>query len=107
MSYLNMKNQLKNDKVHIKLSLPYSELSNHLTNMLNLQCHLIWIHTIVVNKINYFNLLWVFDDQITNTKKEDNENFVQENITPNIKNDNDNLVSANQGKIEKCRLHTE
>lgn len=41
------------------LSVKYDELCVHLNAMLTHQCHLIWIDVICVDRINYFNLLWM------------------------------------------------
>lgn len=51
-------------KTYVALSVPYAELNSHLTTMMNVQCHLIWTDSILINKINYFNLIWQSNDEI-------------------------------------------
>ena len=45
------------------MSIPYEELNLHINTMLNLSCHLIWIDCIKINKINFFSLLWIHNDE--------------------------------------------
>lgn len=50
-------------KTYVALSVPYTELNAHLTTMMNVQCHLIWMDCICINKINFFNLIWQTNDE--------------------------------------------
>ncbi len=50
-------------KTYVALSVPFDELNPHLTTMLNVQCHLIWIDCTLINKVNYFNLIWQSNDE--------------------------------------------
>ena len=50
-------------KTYVALSVPYSELNSHITTMLNVQCRLIWIDCIVINKNNFFNFIWQNNDE--------------------------------------------
>lgn len=70
----NLKHYIPYHKVQITLSLPYSELRTHLTTMINAHYHLVCVDSIVINKINYFNLLWTSNyepvDHRSNTSKQ-------------------------------------
>ena len=63
-----MRNKLPKEKVYVALSIPYDELSKHLNVMINLCCHLIWIDCICVNNVNYFTLLWMSNNEASNSK---------------------------------------
>ena len=50
-------------KTYVALSVPYNELNSHLSTMINVQCHLIWMDSILINKVNYFNFIWQNNDE--------------------------------------------
>lgn len=68
-------------KTYVALSVPYVELNAHLTTMINVQCHLIWMDCIQINKVNYFNLIWQNNDekyQINSLENINNANVTTE-----------------------------
>ena len=57
-----MRKILPSERVYSAISVPIENLSSHLRTMINLQCHLIWIDANTVNKINYFNFIWISNE---------------------------------------------
>ena len=57
-----MRSILPKERVFVALSVPYNELNLHLTTMINVQCHLVWMDAMQVNKNNYFNFIWMSND---------------------------------------------
>jgi hypothetical protein len=79
ISNFNMKLKLKTQKTHVSLSVHYDNLNRHISEMLSLQCHLLWIDVIMVNKENYFNMIWTFNEEVNGCS-----NKFQAKLTPHM-----------------------